>query len=293
MRISDADLESLIDKLRTFSYKTVVNGTEVTVNAEVFTAAQVPLATKLFIQRCGDRKADTILEEYTEEYITATELADIIKAVCVERWKHFLEMWTAYYNPLYDIDVTERRVIETEYGKVTTYGKDSTITDEQVVDGESETTYGLTQTDEQKVNASDTVTFGKTVTHTNPTTTGKVAAFDSASFVNASETTVTNNTDTDSGTEGTTSSMGKVEHSNSGKDTTTNSLGKITHTSSGEDTEELTGTDTVTDTLTKSGSSKVYAQQLLSAEESFWSKYSFFEHWFDDIAGQISLPIYE
>lgn len=291
--VKEYDIESLIDLLRTFSYQTEVDGESVTVNVELFPHSMTSIATKFFLQEQGERLADKILEEYGEEYITATELSDMIKTICVQRWKHFLEMWKVNYNPIWNVDGTEKRTIVTEYGKITTMGKDTTITDEQITDGEVETTYGLTQTDEQKTNASDTTTFGKVVTSTNPTTTGKVAAFDSVSFVNASETSLTNNSDTDSGSETLTSSIGKVEHSNSGKDTTTNSIGKITHSSTGEDTNTESGEDTVTDTLVRGGNiGATMTQQLLTAEESFWSRYSFFEHWFADIAEQIALPIW-
>ena len=103
-----------------------------------------------------------------------------------------------------------------------------------------------------------------------------MAAFDSINFVDHSEVSNTNSSDTDSGTEATTHTIGKIEHANTGKDTDTES-----------------GSDTVTDTYVRAGNIGVtMTQQLLTAEESFWSKYSFFEHWFNDIAEQIGLPIW-
>lgn len=326
--LKDFDIESLIKELRQFSYTTEVEGETVTVNVELFTAGQVGAATRLFLQSQGERVADQILHDYDKEEITAAELSDIIKVVCVERWKHFLEMWTINYNPIWNVDGKEVRTIVTEYGKITEMEKGTTLTDEQKTNGTDTTQYGHTVTDEQKINGTDTTqhglkvtdeqktagedstTFGKVVTSTHPTTTNKVAAFDSVAFVNHSETSNTNSSDTDSGTESTTHNLGKIEHSNSGSDTVTHNLGKlehaesgsdtlthnmgkIEHSSSGKDTDTLSGSDTTTDTYIRSGNIGVtMTQQLLTAEETFWSKYSFFEHWFNDIAEQIGLPIW-
>ena len=188
--------------------------------------------------------------------------------------------------------------------------------------------YGQTLTDEQKVNGSNSVTYGKQTTTTNPTNTGKVAAMDSVTFVNASESSATNTVNTDSGSDSTTTNIGKVEHANSGKDTTTTSIGKVEHANSGKDTtttsigkvehansgkdttttsmgkvehahsgtdtDTLDGSDTTTDILTRHGNIGItMTQQLLTAESDFWSHYSFFDKYFSDIANVISLPIYE
>ena len=238
-------------------------------------------------------------------------------------------MWKVNYNPIWNVDGVEVHEIVTEYGKITRMAKNTTITDEQKVNGETEITYGLTQTDEQKVdaeteveygqkltdeqkvNGSNAVIHGKQTTTTNPTSTGKVAAMDSIAFVNASESSATNTINTDSGTDTTTTnlgtvehassgkdttttSIGKVEHANSGKDTTTTSMGKVEHAHSGTDTDTQDGSDTTTDTLTRHGNIGVtMTQQLLTAEDDFWSHYSFFTKYFNDIANVISLPIYE
>lgn len=287
------DMESLIDKLRTFSYTTEVEGESVTVNVELFTSGQVKTATVLFMQRHGERLADTIMEAYGREELTATEVSDIIKAVCVQRWKHFLEMWKAEYNPIWNVDGKEVHTIVTQYGKVTTMAKNSKLTDEQKTNGSNSTQYGHSLTDNQTVAGSGSITHGKSTSHTNPTTTGKVAAFDSANYVDASQTTVTNTSDTDSGTDTTSNNMGTIAHTESGTDTVTTNIGKIEHAHSGSDTDTLSGTDTTTDTLVRGGNIGVtMTQQLLTAENNFWSNFSFFEQWFDDIAAEISLPMW-
>lgn len=288
------DIESLLGVLRTFTYTTEVDGETVTVNAEVFTSGQIPIATKIFLQEYGTRVADDIMADYKDGTITAAALGDIIKTLCVQRWKHFLEMWTVNYNPIWNVDGVEQRVIETEYGKILTMEKGTTITNEQKVDGETETTHGLTTTDEQKTNGTIETAYGKTSTTTNPTSTGSVAAFDSADFVGASQSSATNTIVTDSNRDTVTNNMGKVEHKNSGTDTVTTSIGKIEQASDGEDVNTESGTDTVTDTLTRHGNIGVtMTQQLLTAEDSFWSQYSFFKRYFNDIAEVISLSIYE
>jgi hypothetical protein len=192
------------------------------------------------------------------------------------------------------VDGVEIHEITTEYGKITRMAKGTTITDEQKVDAETEVEYGQKQTDEQKTNGSTSMTYGKSTTTTNPTNTGKVAAMDSVAFVNASESSATNMINTDSGSDSTTTNIGKIEHASSGKDTTTTSIGKVEHAHTGTDTDTLDGSDTTTDTLTRHGNIGVtMTQQLLTAEDDFWSHYSFFTKYFNDIANVISLPIYE
>ena len=294
MTVKQYDIESLLAVLRTFTYTTEVDGETVTVNAEVFTTGQIPIATKIFLQEYGSRVADDILEEYKKGDVSAAELGDIIKTLCVQRWKHFLEMWKVNYNPIWNVDGVEVHEITTEYGKITRMDKGTTITDEQKVDAETEVEYGQKQTDEQKTNGSTSMTYGKSTTTTNPTNTGKVAAMDSVSFVNASESSATNMINTDSGSDSTTTNIGKIEHASSGKDTTTTSIGKVEHAHTGTDTDTLDGSDTTTDTLTRHGNiGTTMTQQLLSAESDFWSQYSFFDKYFRDIADVISLPIYE
>lgn len=294
MTVRQYDIESLLSVLRIFTYTTEVDGETVTVNAEVFTESQIPIAAKIFLQEYGSRVADDLLSDYKRGDVTAAELGDIIKTLCVQRWKHFLEMWKVNYNPIWNVDGVEVHEIVTEYGKITRMAKGTTITDEQKVDGESEITYGQKQTDEQKVDGTTSITYGRETTTTNPTNTGKVAAMDSVTFVNASESSATDTVNTDDGTDSTTTSIGKVEHSNSGTDTTTTSIGKVEHAHTGTDTDTQDGSDTTTDTLTRHGNIGVtMTQQLLTAEDDFWSHYSFFTRYFNDIANVISLPIYE
>ena len=294
MTVKQYDIESLLAVLRTFTYTTEVEGETVTVNAEVFTAGQIPIATKIFLQEYGSRVADDILDDYKKGDVTAAEIGDIIKTLCVQRWKHFLEMWKVNYNPIWNVDGTETHTIVTEYGKIIRMAKGTTITDEQKVDGESEITYGQKQTDEQKVNGSNTINYGRETTTENPTSTGSVAAFDTVDFVDASQSELTNTKVTDGGNDTTTTSIGTVEHASSGKDTTTTSIGKVEHAHTGTDTDTQDGSDTTTDTLTRHGNIGVtMTQQLLTAEEDFWSHYSFFTKYFNDIADVISLPIYE
>ena len=203
-------------------------------------------------------------------------------------------MWKVNYNPIWNVDGVEVHEITTEYGKITRMDKGTTIIDEQKVDAETEVEYGQKQTDEQKTDGSTSMTYGKSTTTTNPTNTGKVAAMDSVAFVNASESSATNMINADSGTDSTTTNIGKIEHASSGKDTTTTSIGKVEHAHTGTDTDTLDGSDTTTDTLTRHGNIGVtMTQQLLTAEDDFWSHYSFFTKYFNDIANVISLPIYE
>lgn len=329
MRLNECDMESIIDLLRTFTYETDVEGETVTVNVELFPHSKTHQVTLFFNQKKGTLVADTIMEQYKKGEVSATDIADYVKMVCVQRWKHFLEMWKVNYNPIWNVDGVETRTVKTEFGKIVEHKKDSKVTDEQKENGTDNLTHGLKVTDEQKVNGTDNLTHGlKTVdeqktdgkdniTHglattiTEPTDTHKVAAFDSQVPVTYTEDSGTSHSNTNSGTDeraismgkiehensGTdqrTINMGKVEHENSGTDQRTVSMGKIEHASSGTDTDTDDGEENVTDTLERHGNIGVtMTQQLLTAEDTFWSQYKFFDRWYDDIAEELALPIYE
>lgn len=329
MKVRETNTESILANLRTFSYTTVEDGETVTKNVELFTSSQTPIANKLFLQLQGDLRADDILQEYKDGDISAEDLAGMIlvmiKSQLVQLWKE----WEADYNPLWNVDGIEKRTIKTEFGKIVEHEKDSKITDEQKVSGSDNLTHGLKVVDEQKVDGKDNLTHGLKVvdeqktdgkdnlTHglattiTEPVNTHKIAAFDSQTPVTYTEDSATSHSNTNSGSDNRTISMGKIEHENSGSDNRTISMGKIEHensgtdqrtmnmgkiehVSSGKDTDTDDGEENVTDIYERHGNIGVtMSTQLLRDGDNFWSSFNFFEKYFSLIAEQISIPIYD
>lgn len=307
MKLKEYQTKPILNELRIFSYQTKVNGQETTVNVELFPASMLDIANKIFLQKQGDLKADEIMEDYRDGTYTAQAVADVIKNFHVQKWKHWLEMWKAEYNPIWNVDGTETRTIVTQYGKVTTMAKNTTDTTtynselEMEYDSTNKTTYNSNETAEQLTDGKYNTTHGHVITKTEPQTDNAIAAFDSVIPVPHSETILTQHSDTNSGTDQIAISDGKKktdrggydEQARDGKDTNTHS-GHDTLARSGSDTDTLSGTDSTTETTTRGGNIGVtMTQQLLTAEQSFWSQYSFFDMWYSDIAEELTLSIYE
>lgn len=307
MKLREYQTKPILNELRTFNYQTKVDGEEVTVNVELFPASMLDIANKIFLQKQGDLKADEIMEDYKDGTYTAQAVADVIKKFHVQKWKHWLEMWKAEYNPIWNVDGTETHTIVTQYGKVTTQEKGTQVETEYnseletAYNSSSKTTYNSNDTVEQLTDGKYDTTHGHVVEITEPQTDNAVAAFDSVTPVPHSETILTQHSDTNSGTDRIAISDGKKktdrggydEISRDGKDTNSHT-GKDTIKNTGSDTDRNSGTDTVTDTLVRGGNiGTTMTQQLLTAEQSFWSQYSFFDMWFSDIAEELTLSIYE
>lgn len=307
MKLREYQTKTILNELRIFSYQTKVNGQETTVNVELFPAFMLDIANKIFLQKQGDLKADEIMEDYKDGTYTAQAVADVIKNFHVQKWKHWLEMWKAEYNPIWNVDGTETKTIVTQYGKITTMAKNTTDTTtynselEMEYDSTNKTTYNSNETAEQLTDGKYNTTHGHIITQTEPQTDNAIAAFDSVNPVPHSETILTQHSDTNSGTDQIAISDGKKktdrggydELARDGKDTNTHS-GTDSLARTGSDTDTLSGTDSTTETTTRGGNIGVtMTQQLLTAEQSFWSQYSFFDMWFSDIAEELTLSIYE
>lgn len=307
MRLREYNIKAILNLCKSFSYHTDVDGEDVTVNVTLYPDEMNDMAAILFLQREGDLFADNIMADYMAGDISAADIAATIKQMHVERWKHWLEMWKVNYNPIWNVDALETKTIETAYGKITTMEKDTSVETsydssvEMEYDSTNKTTYNSNETTEQLTDGKYDTTHGHVETITEPTSTNKVAAFDSAQFVNQSQSDATQHSNTNSGTDQIAISDGKkkTEHdgydelAKDGKDTNTRS-GKDTITNSGKDTDTLSGKDTVTETYRRSGNIGVQmTQQLLTAEDAFWSKYNFFDKWFEDIAEELTIPIYD
>ena len=307
MKLREFQTAPILNELRTFNYQTKVEGEEVTVNVELFPASMLGIANKIFLQKQGDLRADDIMNDYQDGEVTAANIADIIKNTHVQKWKHWLEMWKAEYNPIWNVDGTETRTIVTQYGKVTTMAKNTTDTTtynselEMEYNSKNKTTYNSNETAEQLTDGKYNTTHGHIITKTEPQTDNAIAAFDSVTPVPHSETILTQHSDTNSGTDQIAISDGKKktdrggydEQARDGKDTNTHS-GTDSLARTGSDTDTLSGTDSTTETTTRGGNiGLAMTQQLLTAEQSFWSQFSFFDMWFSDIAEELTLSIYD
>lgn len=307
MKLREFQTAPILNELRTFTYQTKVNGEDTTVNVELFPASMLTIANKIFLQKQGDLRVDDIMNDYRDGEVTAADIAGIIKTTHIQKWKHWLEMWKAEYNPIWNVDATETRTIVTQYGKVTTMAKNTTdITTynselEMEYDSTNKTTYNSNETAEQLTDGKYNTTHGHVITKTEPQTDNAIAAFDSVTPVPYSETILTQHSDTNSGTDQIAISDGKKktdrggydEQARDGKDTNTHS-GTDSLARTGSDTDTLSGTDSTTETTTRGGNIGVQmTQQLLTAEQSFWSQFSFFDMWYSDIAEELTLSIYE
>lgn len=151
-------------------------------------------------------------------------------------------------------------------------------------------THATTGTDTETHSGNDTEVHGGT-TNIN-TSNGKTTDTEEGSnSVSISQGKIKDNL---SGTDQTSISKGTIKDTEGGSDSTTNTYGEVITTNSGESLEANTGADVVTDKFVRGGNIGVtMTQQLLTAENDFWSQFDFFEQWFKDIVKEMSLPFYE
>lgn len=159
MKLSECNLKDLLNALKSFTYTKQVAGETVTVNVTLWDSDLNDYMIKFFERFYGDRKADDIAYQYKAGDLSTTTVANIIKAMCVTRWKHYLGMWEAEYNPTWNVEGSETRVIETAYGKITTMAKGSATTTEQLIAGETTTEQLVSATAEDKVAPFDSTTY--------------------------------------------------------------------------------------------------------------------------------------
>lgn len=270
MRLSKYETAAILDNLRTFTYTTKEDGEDVTKTVTLWPTEKTALVNRFFLQYEGGLKADDIMDAYKKGDVSAADVASMILMMTKEQLVNLWKIWEADYNPLWNVDGTEKKEIKTEFGKVVDHEKDSSITDEQITDGKNNVTHGHTLTDNQTVDGKNNVTHGhkltdeqktdgkNNVTHghtltdtqtvdgkqntthglqttiTEPTATNTVSAFDSgANFENKSQSSATTHTNTDSGTTNIALSSGTVQHNEGGTTNTTLSMGKIEHEESG------------------------------------------------------------
>lgn len=248
MKIRDINLLNLFTALKTFNFKHVVNGEETTVNVVLWPDEQNAAMYKVFNLYYGSLKADEFAKDINNEVISIATAANVLKNILTPQWKQLYLAWIADYNPLWNVDGVETRVIETEHGLVIEHEKDSSVTSEQLEDAESTT---------------EQIEKGTATDYVSP---------ESSSTFNPSAKT----------------------ESDAGKVKATSNSGKIKSTSEGTDTDTQSGTTTVTDTFTRGGNIGVtMSTQLLDEQIRLWSEFNFFPVYFETIAKQLTIPIWE
>lgn len=304
-KVRDFNMKEILNNLRIFIYE---KNNEI-IQAEIFPLEQLNIITLYFNSKFGDLKADS---EFYNEYnrtINDNDLANIIKIVNKDYWKHLLGIVESEYNPIWNVDGNEHIETKTTYGHAITMKKGSSNTTEQIDNAESTTEQIVTaeSTSEQIENAesiTEQIDNAESITEqlaeSNNTNISYVAPYDSETFSPSSKDIVTNNqgklkTSSDAGKMKTTSDAGKMKTtSNAGKMKTTSDAGKIKTSLEGEDRDEHSGVDVVEENITRGGNIGVtMTQQLLTAELDFWNKMNFFDLWFKSISNVISIPIYE
>ena len=276
MKISDINLLDLFTALKTFSFKHVVNGEETTVDVNLWPDTQNAAMYKIFNLYYGSLKADELAEDIKNGDLTIATAAAVLKNILTPQWKQLFLAWIADYNPLWNVDGVETRVIETEHGLVVEHEKDSAVTNEQLTDAES-TTEQLTDAE----STTEQLTDGTATDYVSP---------ESSNTFNPSAKTETN-----AGKVKATSNSGKIKTtSDSGKVKTTSNSGKTQSSTSGTDTDTQSGTTKVTDTFTRGGNIGItMTTQLLSEQIRLWSEFNFFPVYFKTLAKQLTIPIWE
>lgn len=172
MRLSKYNTTAIIDNLRTFSYTTKEDGEEVTKTVTLFPTEKSALVNQFFLQYKGNLKADDIMDAYKKGDVSASDVASVVMLMVKEQLVNLWKIWEADYNPLWNVDGIEKKVITTEFGKVIDREKGTSLTDEQLTDGKNNVTHGHTLTDNQTVDGKNNVTHGHTLTD-NQTVDGK------------------------------------------------------------------------------------------------------------------------
>ena len=81
MKLREVNLQSLLNKLKTFSYTEVIDGTETTVNVSLYPDSQNEAMYLLFKQKVGNLKADDVLSDLIREEIRYSSFVTIIFCV--------------------------------------------------------------------------------------------------------------------------------------------------------------------------------------------------------------------
>lgn len=205
-QITTQKIIDLFNLLRNITYKTVVDGAEITVNAELFTVDITPVMVDYFIEKFGSLEPSNMSIKWNDDSITTEHYANFIKTIYLQKWGHILSAWTAVYNPMYNVDGTETREVITDYGKIITMDNGKTTTTAHTVAGSS----------------------SKNTSQSPSSTENKISAFNSSEYSNSDFTTnnvgdVSENTTVNDGTH-TTTNGGTDTESNSGNDKTTENI---------------------------------------------------------------------
>ena len=271
----------------------------------------------------GDKISSALLDKMTAtETITdeeAKKIAQSIIAVCKQNWDRLYLAFSEEYNPIWNIDGTEK-ITETHSGKDTNIDKiaSKSTTDsygEKVKNNEWGDTletrnYGNSTETHNYGKSKETQSFGKQTTTENigaKNTENSVMAFDSANYKKSNKTEDSahinkNSTDQYENSIANDAKVDTIEataktdtvKTNAKTDIFTENAYTDTHTADGFNDEHSTeyGHTIVTENKRGGNIGVTMTQQLLTAEFQMREKYNFFEEIFKDLDKFLTIPYY-
>ena len=180
-------IELFFANIQTLEYKTIKNGQETTVIAEIYKTEDIPLLSDYFIEQYADLKITDMTVKFAKETTSPLDFANFVKSICKGNWAHYLEVLNAVYSPLYNVDGVTLKESTTTYGKETTNAQ------------------------------TESGTHSTTTTRGNDTTENTIAGFNSSNYENESKSDTTYGTVNENGTK----SDGTFKETNAGADSFT------------------------------------------------------------------------
>lgn len=266
MKAREADLKTLLSNLSSYSYTKEEDGVTNTYNFSFFdssNANQLNIIDMWADEKFGGLVAGSLLKKYKDEDITASDLAAVIKLQQGMRWKHWIDIWEADYNPLWNVDGTEVRTTETTF------------------------------------NSQEKTEFGKSIEHSGDrkTTTTQVTSGSERDILPQVIQTTQNNPGDGSGFSDynkITTSAQQIDKTFDSGVVTAQQGGSNTDEESGDETLKHTGKDTVEDTYVRHGNIGVtMSGQLIKDSASVWEAFDFYDKWLRSIFEMLTIPIYE
>ncbi len=266
MKAREADLKTLLSNLSSYSYTKEEDGVTNTYNFSFFdsgNSAQLNIIDMWADEKFGGLVAGSLLKKYKDGDITASDLAAVIKLQQGMRWKHWIEIWTCDYNPLWNVDGVEEKTSETKFGKTETteFGKTT------------ENSMGSKVTTTQTTPGSERDLIPQVVqtTQNNP---GDGTGFSDYNKITTSAQQIDKTFDN-----------GVVTAQKGGSDTIEEG---------GDETLRNSGKDEYKETYVRHGNIGVtMSGQLIKDSASVWEAFDFYDKWLRSIFEMLTIPIYE
>ena len=260
-------MKELLKKLALFTYtKTDAEGVTNTYNFSFFdntNAGQSTTIAQWAEDKFGSLVAAGLAKKVADEEITLDDLAGVIKLTQGMKWKHWIDIWSCDYNPLWNVDGVEEKTSETKFGKQekTEFGKK---TDNDM--GSKVTTTQVTAGSER-----DIIPQVVQTTQNNP---GDGSGFSDYNKITTSAQQIDKTFDN-----------GVVTAQKGGTDSIEES---------GDETLINSGKDEYKETYERHGNIGVtMSGQLIKDSASVWDAFDFYDKWMRSIFEVLTIPIYE